>query len=322
MGDTVKFPDEYQRLLWQGQQLMEKAEYLGAAAAFEKAYQLAPNFDNHLLWTKALVKLEDFDKVLRIAEDWYEEYFSHRTGFRLYTQTLLLSRRFLKAREYLLIGKKAKKIDNILIEELFQQLQQLENIQQLVDPESVPQKRRLLREFDQAIGPISKNDWDVFTQNVTYLSFLSLIKEFLPIATNPFVRPRLAEELVKLECNKIFVVKSLEGTLQEFQPNLLTLPEKAESLQQMIRHVEETTGQDDPALSAAIVAEIQAHFALAFPFPPQELQPEAWAESYVLEYAAMFGNEDANRELMRYQEIQQEKTRFREFFQQLIEKNR
>lgn len=318
MGETIQFPDEYQRYLLKANQLMDQGEYLSAASYFERAYRLAPSFAVNYAWVRSLIKQEAFDQALAITDEWYHEYFEHPEGFVVYAQILMLSRRFLKARKYLLGKKNAGYSDEAVLEELFQQLSQLENVQQLIDPESVLHKRRLLKQLDGAIGAITQNDWDVLTQNITYRSFVSLLGEFLPNVKNPFVRPRLVEELVKLDCGKIFIIQDFEGHERECQPNLLTLPENSETLRKMVRHVEETLGQDDPALSEAIIAEIRAHAAIAFPFLPQDDQPEKWAESYVLEYEGMFGNQQAQQELENYQEIQKQKQRYRQIFQQLI----
>lgn len=318
MGEKIAFPNEPERLLILGKKAMAEKDYLLASRQFQKAYELQPSFETNQLWLESLEKQTQFEAALEVAKDYQTEYFLNEDGFQAYFRLLLLSRRFLQARAYLQSGTQQETLAQLDFSELWQQLAQLETVQQLVDPEAIAERRGLLQRINQTFRPISGKDWDFLIQSICFASFESLLENFLPQLQNPFLRPKLVEELVRLRSQRTYQVPDLSGIKQEVRPDQLVLPVASPALREMTGFIEETLGQEDPVMCEAVVAEVKAHFALAFPFAPQEEDPRKWAESYLWESRALFGDETASAELENYQEIQNQKAQLRKIYANLM----
>lgn len=316
MGETIAFPDEYHRLVRAGKKALESHQHIKATKYLKQAVLLEQTFEvNHLL-VEALCMNNQFEEALELADQYFAGYFESPERFMEYFHLLLLNRQYLQARHYQIMVLKHRDFPKEVFQETLSELRQLESVVDLVDPEVMHHKRNLLFELDRSMRPVSPRQWQELTRNISLENFESLMAEFLPLVSNPFLRPRVVEELVGLGSGEIMTVKDLYGQLQQVKPSLLQLPEKSPALEIMIRYIEEHLGNQDPILAEGIISEIQAHYVLAYPFNPQDEDPQTWSRSYLMEYQEPSKKiTDLN---LLYLKIQKEKTTFREIYQQLM----
>lgn len=315
MGETIEFPDDYQRLIRAGKKALENRDHLEAVIELKKAAELQDTFEvNHLL-VEALSMNNDFKSALELADQRFADYLESPDRFMEYFHLLLLNHQYLQARHYQVMVRKNRDFPQEIFQEALAELQQLEGIVELVDPESFYHKRDLLQKIDASGRPFSPGQWAELTEGLSFEGFQRLTGEFLPTVNNPFLRPRLVEELTQLGSEQLVTVKDLAGRPQQVKPNLLELPEKAPALETMIRYVEEQLGNRDPILAEGVISEIQAHYVLAFPFNPQDEAPLAWSRSYLVEYQEVL-NGSLESDLLD-PEIQQQKADYRKIYQRL-----
>lgn len=316
MGEKVDFPNQYQRLMWQGKKALTEENYLKAVQKFGVAYKMQHSFEGNRLYVESLSRVNDFAKGIRIAEEYFDDYLNSPTSFLQYFHLLLLDHKFLRARKYMRLGRRIAALPSDELQEAWVELDQLESIQHLILPEAVGQKKCLLKRMEDSKQPVRPGEWELLTSEITYWEFNSLMMDYLPTAENPFLRPRIVEELVKLGCDLLIPVKGLNGEVHRVQPNLLQPPEKSPALKRMVQYVEEAIGNLDPILTEAIVSEIQGHYALAFPFTPQDESPVSWAQSYLLDYQSMLPSLPEIEETDRIRGIQEIKQGYRELLLQ------
>lgn len=300
MADIISFPDEAQRLFRSGEKQLEEGNFLAAKKIFRQLYEKnpAPLYADKLI--ECLVGSGEYAAALELFAE--QGFIEEEEGFSKYVHLLMLDGQFLACHQLL-----QKNEDPQLLSEL----KQLERVSQLLDPGNFQMKEQQLAKFDQDLPPIRQKDWQDFIHHLTRADFLKLCRSYLPKAKNPFIPPKLFEELVASGAKgKI----SYNGKTIEL--GSLPLPENAQVLKEVLQVVEEEC-QDQPQLLDLILPEIQAHFALMYPqLPPLETAFD-WAQSYLLEYQALFADESASSELEKYREIQAEKDRLRLIYQKL-----
>lgn len=310
MGETVLFPEGWQRKLKLGQQALAKQNYQQAVAYLQDAYQEHPDFSTHQQLLLALEKTGDYRQALALVADYQEDYLRDPLGFTQVFRLYLLDQHYLTAKKYLTQGvnngwvnTKAQKIHE-------EELALLEKQQLFYDPELPIVKKAELLQIDKSGLPVSQKNWEEWSQGITIESFISITEALLEKISNPFLRPRLVEELLKLGVPDTLNICDLQGEIRSCSLSQLVLPEKDPVLLQMLHYLEAEHGHEDPALLQGVMSEVQAHFALSFPFSPQSAAPDFWAESYWLEYQVAIGEQD-DAVLVPFSAIQEIKASYR-----------
>ncbi|MFV0558307.1 MAG: hypothetical protein ACK5MW_06675 [Enterococcus sp.] len=282
MGEQISFPDEYQRLLRQADLAIAQADFLLAEKQLKKAYQLMADFALNLRLTKMLEKNGAYQAALALADEYYGHYFQEQVTFEHYFHLLLLNRQFLTAKKYLHLGETHAKSTRHLAEELTL----LEEVQKLLSQDEEVNKRQLLEQMCQAQQPITTKQWCDFSEGMTCAQFVRLVQVVLIKELNPFLRPKLVEELVKLKVSTPIEVQDLWGVQQQVIPANLPLPQDVPLLKQTLALLEEQLAQTDPQLAEGIAQEITAHVSLSYPVMFEKIEPALWLQSYYADYQA------------------------------------
>lgn len=311
MADIIHFPDGNKRLLKSGNQNMSNQDFLAAKRDFKALYQLSPTFSYAKKLILAMQNLGDYSGALQLADDHFTAFMNDSEGFTIYFHLLLLDAQFLTAHKLLSYIKTAKKLGK-----LEEELQQVEKTHSLLSADLKTAKKRQLEELDKTKQPFNPRDWQSFIKDISLKDFIILCQEYLIHAKNPFIPPKLVEELVKDGAKETVNVHGKKVNLAG-----LPLPEDAEVLVKTITAIEEKT-QDNPQLQVLILPEIRAHFALMYPFLPDASRAEDWAQSYLLEYRAMFGEDISVKQLDNYQQIQDKKRKIRQIYESLSKADR
>ena len=169
-----------------------------------------------------------------------------------------------------------------------QELKQLEQVFAFYDLESVQEKREYLLQVNRSLFPVPQGKWEEVLARLPYASFVSIAKEVLAKAHNPYLRPPLVDELVKLGYQEELVIQDLKGVAQTCCFKDLRLPLELPTLRQMLQYLGKEHGQEDPILLDSIKGEVEAHFALAYPFALEIKAPLEWAESYWQKYQVVW----------------------------------
>lgn len=314
MGQTILFPNNQERERKLGQRAWEEGDYQKAQGHFERAYHQEPSYDLNRRLVGCLEKQGEFRRGLFVAEDYQEEYDRDPAGFGQLFHLYLLEQEFLQARKYLRLGAKRKELASVDFDLAKQELKQLEQVFAFYDGDRLQQKREYLLQINSDLMPIASKKWTEVMSHLPYASFVTIAKEVLAKAYNPYLRPRLVEELVKLGYQKEVSIRDLNGVKQKCRFDSLQLPEAQPALAEMLQYLEAEHGQKDPVLLDSIKGEVRAHFALAYPFAPQINAPLEWAESYWREYQVALGM-DTPQTMAPFAEIQLVKQDLRNLLQ-------
>ncbi|AYW48658.1 hypothetical protein C7K38_09905 [Tetragenococcus osmophilus] len=306
MADIINFPDENKRLLENGNKRLEEQDFLAAKKDFTRLYQQNSTFFYAKKLVAALWHLGEYSNALQLADDHFTAFMNDAEGFIEYFHLLLLDTQFLAAHKLLHYSKKTEKTA-----ELRNELAQLEDTQSLLSNDIKMAKKKQLAQLDKQKKPVPPQEWQALVKEITLDGFLSMCQVYLPEAQNPFIPPKLIEELVQIGAVGEVVVNHKTINLED-----LPLPEEAKVLQKILAIVDEKV-QDYPQLNTLIVPEIKAHFAFMYPFLPDVEQAMDWAESYILEYKAMFGEEVSDEKWEYYRNIQEKKQEIRQIYQEI-----
>lgn len=306
MADIINFPDENKRLLESGKQKIKNQDFLAAKDDFEKLYQQKSTFFYAKKLISVLQNLGDYASALQLADDHFTAFMNDAEGFTTYFHLLLLDTQFLAAHKLLYAVRTPEKHTK-----LQEELEQLENAQSLLSADLKVAKKKQLTQLDETQRPIEPKDWQALVKGISLADFLTLCQEYLSNAKNPFIPPKLIEELVQDGAKEIINFHDQKVNLMN-----LALPEESEILNKILAIVEEKT-QNNPQLQLLIIPEVKAHFALMYPFLPDEKQSEDWAESYLLEYKAMFGESICAKPEEKYPKIQEKKQKIRQIYEGL-----
>ena len=314
MGQTILFPNDQEREIKLGNLSLEKGDYQEALKHFEKVYEKNPSYELNRQINRCLEKQGAFHQALLLAEEYQERYDCDPEGFNQVFHLYLLDQQFLLARKYWRFANKRAELAMVDFEQAKQELTQLEQVFSFYDPESLHQKREYLLKVNGSQLPLPNQKWEELIKGLPYASFVTIAKEILAKAHNPYLRPRLVEELVKLGYEKELFIQDVKGIKQNCVLKDLVLPENHPALLKMLDYLEANFSQEDPVLLDSIKAEVKAHFALSYPFCPQRKAPEAWAESYWVEYQVALGVQGDLR-LEEFDKIQLEKQEWRSLLQ-------
>lgn len=308
MPEIIPFPEKEEQLRASGTRKMLAHDYLAAKKDFELLCEQAPTFENYQLLIEIFRLLGDFEGAVFYAEPYEPEYLSNKKEVEYYLRLLLLDG------QYLRIHRLLQKYPN---ERVQKDLIQLEGTQDLIGESEYLAKEYQLKIWDQKGLPIIGRQWNIWLKRMSLTRFIHLVKEYLSVAHNPFLPPKLVEELLACGVKETLIVKDLLDEKRAVSFSELKLLEESRELDLLLRLISEVWENEDPQMAEGIALEAQAHFALLYPFlPPLEEIPE-WAESYRLEYQGMFGDEKAIEALKEYQNIQELKQKVREIYQEL-----
>lgn len=311
MADIINFPEENKRLLENGNKKLQAQDFLAAKNDFNQLYQQNPTFFYAKKLVTALRNLGDYSGALQLADDHFTAFMNDTESFIEYFHLLLLDAQFLAAHKLLHYSSHTEKRA-----ELKDELAQLEKTQALLSADIKIAKKKQLARLDKIKKPIPPQEWQTLVKEITLDDFLSICQAYLPESHNPFIPPKLIEELVQAGAIGEVAVDHKNIHLDD-----LPLPEEAEVLQRTLTIVDEEV-QDYPQINTLIIPEIKAHFAFMYPFLPEVDQAEDWAESYILEYKAMFGEEVSDKQWDYYQNIQEKKQEIRHTYQKVGEVHR
>lgn len=299
MGEIISFPDENERLQKLADKQLAKGDFLAAKKSFKKLYEKSPNERYARKLIQILVRLGDYTS----ARSFFEEHglLTEEQDFSDYLHVLMLDNQFLTCHKWL------QKRPNI---ELLEELDQLEQAHDLISS-VLMERQEQLASYDQRALPLSPEEWQNFTQSISLAEFLQLVQTYLPQADNPFLPPRLVEELVACGAKGEISLGEKKLALES-----LTLPEQAPVFVQIMHEIEAEC-QDQPQLLELILADLNATFALMYPLLPALSEADSWVQSYLLEYQLMFGNEKVAVELNKYAQIQKKKTEIRLIYQKI-----
>lgn len=309
MSEMIPFPDKEAQLLASGTRKMLAQDYLSAKKDFEKLYNFAPSFENVQQLIEVYRLLGDFEIAVFYAQEYEAEYLSNPDFFEQYIHLLLLDK------QYLWVHRLLKKRPN---EKLQKDLIQLETTQEFIAEYDLQLKEQLFAQWGQQKQPIFGKKWESWLKGLSLSRFIYLTKKYLPTIENPFLLPKVVEELVSCGVKETLSFKTIDGRLQAVDlSKILPLPQAP----QMVLFLElaaEAWENKDPQIAEGIAMEGQAHFSLLYPFLPEVSEIPRWIESYSLEYQSMFGNEKALESLKNYRNIQQTKQKLREIYKELM----
>ncbi|MHC5267715.1 hypothetical protein ACYSNO_00810 [Enterococcus sp. LJL98] len=308
MSELIPFPEKAEQLSVSGTRKMLAHDYLAAKKDFLLLYEMSPDFTNVQKLVEALRLLGNFEEAVFFAKEYEANYLSEEDTLKDYLRLLLLDGQYLKVHQLLQI-----KPDERLQKELLQ----LEAAQNLIGTNEYDEKKRQLAAWDQKGLPVLGTVWSAWLKRLTLAQLIHLAKIYLVGAQNPFLPPKLIEELLTCGVKEKILMGTLLHKKKQVDISCLSTLEKSRELQLLLQLIAETWENQDPQMAEGIALEAQAHFALLYPFLPPLKEIPAWAESYRLEYLGMFGDEKALETLQSYTEIQKRKQKLREIYQDL-----
>ena len=310
MAEIYPFPNDQERLWANAQRKMAEKDFLQAQQLYQELYRQMPTFDCCRQLVAATQALGEFKQALTYTEDYLDEYLAEEAYFIEYVHLLIVAGQYLLARAYIQASAFSTAVRATLIDELTQ-VEQAQQWLQAGYAQERTLKEQQLKRWEQTMQPAGQSEWTQWTQQLTYLDFQQLCKNYLPQATNPFLIPKLMEELVKLGDNQIYQIHN-----QSIDVSKLVLPQRMPFVRAGVRYLKEID-LANPQLEELVRAEWQAHCALMYPFLPQESEASLWIDSYLFEYQALFGDiEPVEQEIPLA--IQEKKAKLRHIYQKLL----
>lgn len=308
VSEMIPFPEREEQLLASGTRKMLAHDYLAAKKDFEQLCEEVHSFENTQLLVEVYRLLGDFEGAIYHAEEYKQEYLAQEHTLESYLHLLLLDEQYLSVRRIL------QQYPN---ESVQKDLIQLEGTQDLIGEREYLAKEYQLQQWDQQRSPILGRQWHLWLKGMSLTRFIHLVKDYLVVSKNPFLPPKLVEELLACGVEENIMVKTLfnEEKFIDFS-KLKPLEEMAE-LHLLLKMIADEWENQDPQMAEGISLEAQAHFALLYPFLPNVSEISDWEQSYRLEYLGMFGDDQSLERLKKYHEIQEIKQKLREIYQEL-----
>ena len=307
MADIIPFPDEQVRLWEQGLRKIAEKEFLQAQQLFQTIYQQVPSFECCQKLVEVTQSLGEFKQALAYAEDYLDDFLSNNESFRTYIHLLILDGRYLLARAYLVAT--TLEADTLLAE--LTQIEQTQQWLQAGHASDLAMKERQLDQWEAAMRPVGQQEWARWTQQVTQFDFQTIGKNYLSQARNPFLIPKIIEELVKIGTSGVYEIQG-----QTMAVETLVLPQKMPFVMEGLSYLQQKA-LANPQLEELVQAEWQAHCALMYPFLPNPESAPLWMASYLMEYQQLFGSVE-QVEIEIPSQIQEKKAELRQIYQKLI----
>lgn len=309
MSDMIPFPDKEKQLFASGTRKMVAQDYLSAKKDFEALYAFNPSFETVRQLVEIYRLLGDFEGAIFYAQEYETYYLEQADLFEQYVRLLLLDS------QYLFVHRLLQKIPN---EKLQADLIQLETTQEFIGERDLQIKEQLFSKWSQEQQPILGNKWRKWVKGLSLSRFIHFVKKYLPTAQNPFLVPKVVEELIFCGVKERLIFKTIDGVSQEVDLSEVIPLNQAPQMTLFLRLAADSWENEDPQIAEGIAMEGQAHFSLLYPFLPELADVPNWVESYSLEYKGMFGDEQALEGLNDYQKIQQTKQKLRKIYQDLM----
>lgn len=309
MSEMIPFPEKEQQLFASGTRKMLAKDYLSAKKDFETLYALSPTFENVQPLVEVYRLLGDYEGATFYTQEYEAFYLETKELFEQYVHLLLLDSR------YLYVHRLLQKIPN---EKLQNDLIQLETTQEFIGAYDLQIKEQLFVQWSNERKPVIGKKWEKWLKGLSLSRLIYFSKKYLPSVKNPFLLPKVVEELVFCGVKESLTFKTISGSLEEVHLSELKPLNETPQMALFLRLVAEQWENDDPQVAEGIVMEGQGHFSLLYPFLPALDQVSAWVDSYSLEFKGMFGDEEALQRLNSFQTIQQTKQKLRKIYQELM----
>lgn len=304
MTDILPFPNDIERLRNTASKKMEQEEYLSAKNLFVQLYQLAPSFEHCRKLVEATRLTGDFSLALEYAEDYAENFLTNQESFTDYVHLLVLDAQYLAAHRLL-------SLTSFPTDELNEELKKVEQAQDWLNEGSLA-KFQQLNKWEASMQPIPVIEWRLWEKGFTKNAFSEICRDYLSDAKNPFVVPKLVEALVQLGVTETLVVQGKDVNLSQLKP-----VEQTTVFQHAMAYLKKQNLKQIQ-LEEMVLTELNAHFALMYPFLPEEKEVIKWVDSYIIEYQSLFSEEITTSELEHYAKIQAKKQELRLIFQTLL----
>lgn len=305
MSEMIQFPDKKRQLQGNATRKMLAHDYLAAKKDWLMLYELEPNFEVLSPLVETLRLLGDFEGAIAFASEYEWAYLSSEETLVDYAHLYLLDG------QYIFVHRLLTKYPN---ERLESELLQLEMAQDILGETDYDYHARQLTKWDAQLAPIGGKIWQNWLRKMTLNGFINLIKDYWGQLKNPFILPKLVEELIACGVKEQIKVYSIFKGEQVLDLATCPLFHDAPALSELLRLVDETWSNRDPQIAEAITIEVHAHFALLYPFLPLLEEISDWEKSYRYEYEGIFGDEIAAKQLANYPEIQQLKEQIRAYY--------
>lgn len=305
MAEIISFPDEPDRLWTLVQKKIEVNDLLAAKEYLSQLCQLEDKFLYIKKYVSVLQSLGELQQALEIVENHIDSFLNEEEAFSEYIHLLLLDSQFLLAHRWL----NYTLFDN---SQLLMETKQLEQVQELFNSNERKSKLSKLMDWDKKQRPVLSKDWQNWIKNLTKDTFYEICQNYFEQGTNPFLQPKLVEELVQIGEDRELLIGNNRIDL-----SVLPLLEDSIAYKKGLTYIEDYLSTEIQ-ISEMVLAEFSAHFALMYPFLPKVEEMKQWVNSYFLEYQGMFGDEEALEELIFYDSIQEKKQAIREIYQTLL----
>lgn len=303
MSDILSFPDKQKQLLINGKKKLTEKNFLAAKKDFLMLYEREPSYSNCCLVIASMRALGEYKEALHYVEFHLDDFLKKEQGIESYGQLLLLDG------QYLAVHRLLKKYPHQ--EKLREDLEQIETVQHIFSEHTLSEKEAFLLRIDQTNRPIQKKEWQTLIDSVSFADFLAISKDYLPKAKNPFVPPKIIEELVKDGATGDIYFKKQIIDLEK-----LSLLQDSPALKTAVQVIEQ--GTKNPQLLELTKAELTGHFALLYPLLPSVDEAKKWGESYLLEFQNLLEEKDTSEELKKYTAIQKKKEKIRQIYQNFL----
>ncbi|SRR5699024_2349200 len=303
VSDILSFPDKQNQLLASGKKKMAAKDYLAAKRDFLTLYEMEASYKNCLLLISAMRALGEYKNALYYAQLHLDDFLQETQGIETYGQLLLLDGQYLAVHRLI---KNA--VDQ---EKLKEALEQVEKTQHVLSEHLLSEKEGLLLRIDHTKKPVQKKEWEVLTTDISLPDFLDICKKYLEKNNNPFLVPKLFEELVRDGAKGSVFFKDKEIVL-----DTLPLLQDSPALKVALQVIEKEA--KNPQLLELARAELTGHFALLYPILPNVNEAKRWGESCLLELRSLLEETDQMQELEKYADIQNKKEKIRQIYQNFL----
>lgn len=307
MNKIIEFPDADAQKLIQAKKAMEQQEWLRAKSLFEALLQKGGAKDAFFIdYLQVLQHLGEFSYAIQKMRQAGNTFLIE--NYEWYLHLIMLNEEWLMAHRLLV-----KRPNSTLLAEL----EQLESLQPLLYPTLLEEKRGMLLRFAEQSQPPLPKEWGKFREKLTLPQLFELSRAYLPRAKNPFLVPKLVEELVccgaigSVEIQTIF-----DETLSCELSSVKSLVEEQifiEILENLEKELEQY-----PGLFEVARGEVHSQMALMYPFLPEEIV--TWSNYYQKYIYYQFFEEESLPDYSDEEaQIHQKTEKIRAIYQKIIE---
>ncbi|WP_100402180.1 tetratricopeptide repeat protein [Bacillus sp. FJAT-42315] len=277
-GNIFIFPGTSEELIRKGREALEKKDYDQAVLYLQEAlqYPLDEEDDVKMALLLALYESDQYDQALSLCKDMLNQ------GIGEYFDVLDV---------YILILMQQKQYEEIyttlsaLMEEKQLPEEKRENFEQLLllskkMKDSPPIEEKSLFTGSESLRERTIKLMELVNQNIR--PYKKDLEELLKDPqTHPFMQTLILNVLKEHGIEQPTEVRKFYFHKQVV-PAVLKDTFESEYFQEVIRWLEEQLGQTNPVLLEQVRECVKRHFFLLYPFDPEEVAPESWAEASLL----------------------------------------